>query len=115
MTVRRTLARRLAALAAAGAAVLSLDVSPAGALPVLESGDAAELARALADATEDQDVCYGWKVEISDYGGANDGIDEGSSLGVGGPGQLQRPVQRRRGAHVRRSVRERNPAERPAG
>jgi hypothetical protein len=83
MTVRRTLARRLAAVAAAGAAVLSLDVSPAGALPVLESGDAAELARALADATEDQDVCYGWKVEISDYGGANDGIDEGSSLGVG--------------------------------
>ena len=82
MSAGRVLAR-VAAVAAAGASVLCLDVAPARALPVLESSDAAELAQALADATEDQDVCYGWKVEIADYGGANDGIDEGSSLGVG--------------------------------
>ena len=61
----------------------SSPAAPAGALPVLEAADANELAQALADATEDQDVCYGWEVTVYDYGGSGDGIDEGSSLGVG--------------------------------
>ena len=33
---------------------------------LLEEGDAIELANKLAEATEDQDVCYGWIVEIQD-------------------------------------------------
>jgi hypothetical protein len=70
--------------AAAGTAAGTLGwVAPAGALPVLETADATELAQALAEATEDQDVCYGWKVTVYDYGGGADGIDQGSSLGVG--------------------------------
>ena len=87
MTAHATLRGRLAALAvsaAAGVAAVTLgSVAPAGALPVLEAADATELAQALAEATEDQDVCYGWKVTVYDYGGGADGIDQGSSLGVG--------------------------------
>jgi hypothetical protein len=73
---------RLAALAAAATAIMTF-AAPAGALPILEAPDATELAQALAEATEDQDVCYGWKVTVYDYGGGADGIDQGSSLGVG--------------------------------
>ena len=73
-----------AAWAALGIATIALaGTSPAGALPILETADANELAQSLADATEDQDVCYGWKVTVYDYGGGADGVDEGSSLGVG--------------------------------
>ncbi|HYH47923.1 MAG TPA: hypothetical protein VEG38_00095 [Acidimicrobiia bacterium] len=62
---------------------LVVGAPPAGAAPVLEAVDATELAQALAEATEDQDVCYGWDVVVQDYGGAGDGVDRGSSLGVG--------------------------------
>lgn len=78
--------RRWAALTAAAAAAVTAVVGgapPAGALPVLEAADATELAQSLAEATEDQDVCYGWEVTVRDYGGSGDGIDQGSSLGVG--------------------------------
>lgn len=67
------------AIAAVGVAV----PAPAGALPILEPGDAVELANKLAEATEEQDVCYGWSVEIQDDGGSLSGIEEGSSLGPG--------------------------------
>lgn len=77
------LAGRVAALAAAGAAVVALGAAPAAAVPILEPADANELAQALADATEEQDVCYGWAVQVTDYGGSADGTDRGSSLGVG--------------------------------
>jgi hypothetical protein len=87
VTGRPTLGSRLAVLAvsaASGVATVTLgSVAPAGALPILETADATELAQALAEATEDQDVCYGWKVTVYDYGGGADGIDQGSSLGVG--------------------------------
>jgi hypothetical protein len=87
VTGRATLRARLAALAvsaAAGTAVVTLGTAaPAGAVPILDAPDATELAQALAEATEDQDVCYGWKVTVYDYGGGADGIDQGSSLGVG--------------------------------
>ena len=77
--------RRWTALAAAAAAVTVLvgGALPTGALPVLEEADGTELAQALAEATEDQDVCYGWEVTVYDYGGSGDGADQGSSLGVG--------------------------------
>jgi len=81
MTVRRVLTLSLATVAASAA--LLLGAAPAGALPIFETTDANELAQALAEATEDQDVCYGWKVTVSDYGGGADGVDQGSSLGVG--------------------------------
>ena len=75
---------RLAVLLAAGvSAAAFLWASSAGALPVLEAPDATELAQALAEATDDQDVCYGWDVTVNDYGGSASGVDEGSSLGVG--------------------------------
>jgi len=94
---------RLALLswAAIGAAVV-LSGSPAGALPILESTDAAELAQTLAEATEDQDVCYGWEVHVIDDGGGADGIDQGSSLGVGRtPIQTQCPRYVVFVAHIR--------------
>ena len=56
---------------------------PAGALPLLEEGDAIELANKLAEATEEQDVCYGWSVEIIDGGGNISGFEQGSSFGPG--------------------------------
>ena len=83
MTARSLLRRAARALVIAGLAVPAFIATPAGALPVLEGADANELAQALAEATEDQDVCYGWEVTVYDYGGSGDGVDEGSSLGVG--------------------------------
>ena len=47
---------------------------------LLEEGDAIELANKLADATEDQDVCYGWSVTVLDEDRGTF-FDEGSSLG----------------------------------
>lgn len=47
---------------------------------LLAPADEAELAQSLADAAEEQDVCYGWKVFIN--GGVS---DQGSSLGPGRP------------------------------
>jgi len=83
MTARSLLRRLARALVIAGVAAPALTATPAGALPVLEAADATELAQSLAEATEDQDVCYGWEVTVYDYGGSGDGIDQGSSLGVG--------------------------------
>lgn len=90
MTARTTPPRRapgrlsrLAVLAAAGVSAATLWASPAGAVPILDAADATELAQALAEASDDQDVCYGWEVTVSDYGGSASGVDEGSSLGVG--------------------------------
>ena len=51
-----------------------------GARALLEEGDAIELANKLAEATEDQDVCYGWSVSIHDEDRGFSG-EEGSSLG----------------------------------
>jgi len=83
---RATLRDRLVVVAMSVAAGLSAAVfgaPPAGAVPILDSADAAELAQSLAEATADQDVCYGWKVDVTDYSGGSDGVDQGSSLGVG--------------------------------
>ena len=85
MTARATWPRRLvvAVSAAVGGAALVGGALPAGAVPVLEAADATELAQALAEASEDQEVCYGWDITVYDYGGGAGGVDQGSSLGVG--------------------------------
>lgn len=59
--------------------------APAPAEPLLSSEDAAELAQALAEAREEQDVCYGWQVRVDDDSRGPDGIDSGSSSGPGTP------------------------------
>lgn len=65
---------------------LALAGAPAAqALPVLEEADAAELAQALADATEAQGVCYGWAVRVDDQSGGQSGGDVGSDKGPGVP------------------------------
>lgn len=63
--------------------VLLASAIPASALPILDEGDAVELANKLAEATEEQGVCYGWSVDVQDDGGSLSGTDTGSSLGPG--------------------------------
>jgi hypothetical protein len=72
---------RIVAAIAVVAASLVLPAPPAGALPILDPGDAIELANTLAEATEEQGVCYGWIVTVQDDGGSLSGVDRGSSLG----------------------------------
>jgi len=70
----------------AAAVVLGAGIAvsaPVGAAPLLEEGDAVELANKLAEATEEQDVCYGWSVQIQDDGGNLSGFEQGSSFGPG--------------------------------
>jgi len=69
------------ALALAAVLLLVAGVPGAAATPLLEEGDAAELAQQLAEATAAQGVCYGWSVAVEDQGGGPSGLDEGSSLG----------------------------------
>lgn len=70
------------AIAGGLACALALAVAaPAGASPVLDAPDAVELAQALAEATAEQDVCYGWRVTLVDDSGGPSGDDVGSSFG----------------------------------
>lgn len=89
--------RTVAAGAATAAAFLVVAVAPAApaaALPVLESADAEELVTLLAEATEEQDVCYGWRIQVDDQSGASSGVDQGSNLGLDrGPESCARFVQ----------------------
>lgn len=63
-------------------AALVVPARPAGALPILDTGDAAELANTLAEATEEQDICYGWVVTVNDQAQfSGPSFDRGSSLG----------------------------------
>ena len=73
--------RRAALATALAVAATVLPASPASAGVVLAPEDAAELANKLAEATEEQDVCYGWSVTVSDDSGSGSGTDEGSHLG----------------------------------
>jgi hypothetical protein len=67
-------------------AILVLGIALAVPVPasagLLEPADQAELAQTLAEAEEEQDVCYGWNI-TNDFDGAP---DQGSSQT--GPGQL---------------------------
>jgi hypothetical protein len=85
----RHAARRLPA-AVTLAAVLLVCAAPAGlaagmAGSFLAPEDAEELAQALAEATEDQDVCYGWQIRVDDQENGRRTQDVGSNLGVGRP------------------------------
>lgn len=68
-----------------GALLLLAVLAPRAALavPILDEADSAELAQALAEATEEQDVCYGWEIEVRDESGGPSGVDAGSSQGPG--------------------------------
>jgi len=68
-------------------AVIALLCFPAtsAAVPIVEQADADELAQALAEATDEQDVCYGWEVQVQDESGGPGGLEAGSSQGPGRP------------------------------
>jgi len=88
----------LAALVAMLAAVRAATLLPAvaAARPIIDDGDAAELAQELAEATAAQQVCYGWNIRVQDFGGSEEGIEAGSSQGPGAPldrSQCQRFVE----------------------
>ena len=81
-TLRRGIvARRLVAVLACLAAASVVWPPRAGALPILEREDAIELANLLAEAAEEQDICYGWEVDVVDDDGRLSGLDMGSSNG----------------------------------
>ena len=76
----------VAAVAALAATALALGLPVASsAAPLLDPADAAELAQTLAEATAEQDVCYGWEVEVVDDSGGPSGVEAGSSQGPGRP------------------------------
>ena len=81
--------RLLVGAGAAGLAVCVL-AAPAAALPILEEADAVELANSLAEATAEQDICYGWQVRVDDQGGGGGGLDAGSNLGPTTPVDTER-------------------------
>ncbi|MGI8441236.1 MAG: hypothetical protein ACR2NV_13755 [Thermoleophilaceae bacterium] len=69
-------------------AVLALLLLPGASLgaPLLEEPDAVELAQTLAEATAEQQVCYGWEVAVDDQSGEGaGGVEAGSSAGPGAP------------------------------
>jgi hypothetical protein len=73
-------------------AVLLLAALPAAASAgVLDPGDTTELAQALADARDEQDICYGWNV-ANNFSGTD---DVGSSLGPGVPVRCPQYVELR--------------------
>jgi len=72
------------ALALAVVLLIALPAT-AAAGPLLADGDAAELAQTLAEATEEQGICYGWSVYVSDQSGGETGTDTGSNFGPGVP------------------------------
>lgn len=69
--------------AAAVAAALGVLSSPAAAEPLLALEDAAELAQGLAEATEEQEICYGWEVDVWDGQTGKRLADVGSGAGPG--------------------------------
>lgn len=85
-------------LLAASAAILLLALAApaAHATPLLDQGDAVELAQSLAEATAAQGVCYGWSVAVEDQTGGPSGVDEGSNLGPDVPVDAQSPDCERR-------------------
>lgn len=77
---RRTIGRLLVAVSVLVLATV-VPARPSGALPILAPDDAVELANKLAEATEEQGVCYGWVVQVVDDAGSSGGLETGSSLG----------------------------------
>jgi hypothetical protein len=71
---------RAAPLVVTAALLVAPGAAPAA---ILEPGDADELANQLAEATEQQGVCYGWVIRVSDPTGVEDGDEIGSNRGPG--------------------------------
>lgn len=80
MTASRTRRPRFLPLAAAVVA-LSLLPSAAVAEPILAPDDAAELAENLAEATGEQEICYGWEANVWDGQTGQRLADVGSGAG----------------------------------
>ena len=93
--MRRALAGPPAALLLA-LLLLLLAAPAARATPLLDEGDAVELAQQLAEATQVQGVCYGWSVSVDDQSGGASGVDEGSNLGPDVPLAADTPNCERR-------------------
>lgn len=74
--------RRALCVVAAVAAALFVGAAPAHAQPILETADAEELVALLAEATEAQDICYGWSVSVLDEDQGSALVDSGSGAGV---------------------------------
>lgn len=72
-------------LLATAAVALTLLSSPAFAEPILAADDAAELAESLAEATEEQGICYGWQANVWDGQTGQRLVDVGSGAGPGVP------------------------------
>lgn len=70
-------------------AVLAL--APGAHAAVLAEEDANELANSLAEATAAQGICYGWRIEVTDPTGAEDGLEAGSNFGPDQPVDRARP------------------------
>ena len=84
-------------VALVGAAVVGFFALPgvAAADVVFDPADADELASVLAEATADQDVCYGWDVQVDDAV-AGRSASVGSNFGAGKPlssGECPKTVQ----------------------
>jgi hypothetical protein len=73
----------VAGAAAVAGAIVLLSAPPAWAEPYLTAEDATELVQILTEAAEQQDVCYGWAVQLDDHSGGPSGLDAGSGQGVG--------------------------------
>lgn len=86
-----------AALLAVGFVLLA--ARPASAGPLIDEPDAVELANGLADATAEQGICYGWKVDINDRGTFL--VDVGSNLGPTVPVALEAGCDKWVELHVR--------------
>ncbi len=66
------------------AALLLVSPAAASADVIFDPADADDLAATLAEAAQQQDVCYGWSVSVSDpYAGTSDSV--GSDRGAGVP------------------------------
>lgn len=78
--IRKRMTIGLGLVAAAVAVVATFKLPDDGVrAPLMAKADAAELAQSLADAQDEQGVCYGWEVRVDRFG-----PDQGSSLD--GPG-----------------------------
>lgn len=73
--------RRSGLLTVALALLATAVMAPAAHADLLAAEDQAELAQLLADATEEQGVCYGWHAQVSDPSGGESSDDTGSSFG----------------------------------
>lgn len=73
------------------ALVALLALAPAAQAKVLADEDAAELANALAEATAEQGICYGWRIAVVDPTGVEAGVEAGSNFGPGEPLDRSRP------------------------